>query len=398
MDLKQLQFASNKKIILVMLVITILFFIGLFLKPVPFAGVDSYSYLNYLQGTTDTIPYNTPIVGEFIFSVLPINELALQIILLVVAWISAILMSKIGEHYNPKYGWLAGALIFLGLFSSKIFFKLETDVFAIPMILASIYFILRYNLKHESYLFNRDIILSVIFIILAGLTWKFTIYFVPFLFLLSRHIYYIILFLPALIYFNTFIGGLVPIIFTGLKNFVSEQIIVLGVFDIIFLALVFNKKYRPKEFDLMFWIAVILAILNLKLSIILFFISIMAISSKINFSSVKQVFAIAIFLVIIVGVMNYIVYNEVPNKENIKAINYFEELDEKGYKKEVNWNEGYFYTYLTGKPTEHYGGYGKRILDYHKKIALTFPEDIYLENFDCNTIKKFEHDIIVKCN
>lgn len=391
---------NHKTILLILLGFTLIFFIGLLAKPVPFISIDSYSYLNYIQGTTEQIPNNTPVLGENIINILPNNEGIIQVILMIVAFLSSYILSRIGQAYEKNYGWLAGILIFVGLISSKLFFKLETDVFAIPLILASWYFLISYQKKiNPSKFFDINLILSIIFLIASGLIWKFAIYFVPIFIVLSKgHIYYILAMAPGILYFNNFIGGLIPIAYTGFTNFTMENMIIIGILDVLAIAYVFSKKFRNPKLESVFWISLIMALINAKLSIIFFFVSCVSVSSSLYKFDEKKIKQIMILAIVFIGYVAYSAFTAIPTQETIQTIDKFDNINANGMDKKVNWGIGYFYNYHSENTTKHKGSFGNRIMDFNNTIALTFSGDEILNKYDCNTLyENGENYFVVEC-
>src|SRR6056297_1769098 len=132
---------SNVKLLVIFIVITLLFITPMLFRALPFIGLDSYAYANYICGITEQVPSNTPIIGQFIMDILPCNIYVIYIILFIICLMTSWIFSKIGKKYNKEYGWLSGILIYLGLTSFSIFLKLETEVFALPFIALAWYFL-----------------------------------------------------------------------------------------------------------------------------------------------------------------------------------------------------------------------------------------------------------------
>jgi len=399
MNIKEmLRNPSNHRILIILLVLTILFFIGLFIRTNPFLYYDSYSYANYVFGITPEIPINTPIIGEWIFNVLPESVRGIQIIMLGIMLASAYICSKIGELYEKDFGWLAGVFFFGALFTNTIFLKLETDLFAIPFLLSTWYLLKRYAMNPTNKLFNPYLLMSGVTLIISGLIWKASIYLIPLFLIVSRYnIYYIIATAGILFVWKDFVYGLAPILFTGMKNFIRENLIIIGIVNIGILFWGMLKANRIKELEVAFWVYLLIALLNLKLSFIFFWIVALNCAYSFNKQNYRVRYGTILSIVFIIIALGFSYINAIPTNDLNDMIGVYQNTEIEGYTKEVNWDYGYFYTYLTKQDTNHYGGYSRRILNFENKIALTYPGDEILQDYNCEFLEKKKEIAIVKC-
>ncbi len=134
----------NKKIIIGLLILSVLIFSPYFLRE-DLVGYDSYTFLNHScinEYTHSPVNRNTPI-ATIIMNLLPCNIVGIKIILLSLFSASVLIIAKTGELVNKENGWLAGIFAFLAFIFIQNFVKLENDVFALPLIFLSYYFLLK---------------------------------------------------------------------------------------------------------------------------------------------------------------------------------------------------------------------------------------------------------------
>lgn len=391
---------SHINIAIAIFMLTLIFFSGLFFRDNPVLYNDSYAYLNYIQGTTEEMPANTPFIGGWIIDVLPASETMLQIILLFMMALSAFIFSSIGYLYNKEYGRIAGVLFFGAFLANTMFVKLETEIFAIPFLLITWYLLKKYSLlQNPSKLLNPYLLTSIITLFISGFIWKGSIYFLPLFLIISRYNLYYILGNGLVIFmFNEFIYKLAPIFFTGFSQFVRENLIIIGIANIGIISWGMFKKNRIKNLNVAFWIYFVIALLNLKLSFIFFWIVAMNCSSSFYKQSETTKLGTVLGVVLIIMALSISFVNATPSKDLNEMIGVYHSVNIEGYDKKVDWDYGYFYTYVTKQPNKYFGSFSKRINSFEKTIALTYENNILLEEYNCNTLEQKKDIILVKCD
>ena len=217
---------------LAMTLISILFYIPMFIRTSNFAflGNDSYYFLNYIF-------YSVPLhvsgfAQKFLFGLLPANVLVIKLIMLFITILCLVIFYETVETIKKNRGLLASFFLLNTFWFSWIFMKLEDDLFGLPFVLVSLYFLVRYLYKTDRNRFlDINIILSLSFLFIGILIWNFAIYFVIAFAIISKFHKLYILALFSLIPFahKLFIGILPSLVIS--ENQPLKAIIVLALIN-----------------------------------------------------------------------------------------------------------------------------------------------------------------------
>ncbi|KKN67091.1 hypothetical protein LCGC14_0464380 [marine sediment metagenome] len=134
----------DRKVIVGLLLFSLLVFAPYFLRD-DLVGYDSYAFLNHVCNESyehSPLNTNTPIATE-ILNLIPCNILLIKAILFFLFSSSVLIIAKTGEIVNKENGWLAGLFAFLAFLFVQNFVKFENDVFSLPLIFLSYYFLLK---------------------------------------------------------------------------------------------------------------------------------------------------------------------------------------------------------------------------------------------------------------
>jgi len=378
------------------LFLPVFIFIGCFLfRKLP-AGMDSYFFMNYIYGITNTLP-NTPFISSFIFSIIPSNIFVIKLIMVFCILLTLFIFYKIINLFI-KDNYLSNFILLSFPFWILILIRFEDDLLGLPLVFASIYYALRYaislkrvrvnyyNLFKEIKLFDKNIILSMFFLLLAVFTWKFAVYMIPVIFLITFHPICLLAVFSILPFTNKLIGGILP----NLK--VSENMPFLG---LLILALGFGyfKQFRIKETWYALIFLSILTIINYKF---IFLCVPFLLINNLKFYEVSNIEVKKIILVyfsIFFLISCAFNFTEMPNKN-------LDDLLDTGYsisqnnnlEYNINWGYGY-YALFRGYDTTQFGHYQK----YNKEgIVLTYLNDKNV--LDCKEIKRNRNGVLVNCN
>lgn len=377
----------NFKHIYILFFLSLFFFIPIFLRIVPAISPDSFYFLNSIFGKTILLDGLTLPLGKFIFSLIPANIFVIKLIQLIVTTISLIIFYFVGEKVSKGVGLIASFLLISSLFFSKIFIRLEDDLFALPFLFLSLYFLISTVEKEKLPFFDRNIILSLLFLFIACNIWGFSVFFIPLFLIISKyHKLYILAQVPFIIFLPKIIGLILP----SFK--VSENLPFIGILPISIFAYVFLKKYRYKPLFLVIIISSILTIINFKFLFIAIPFLCLATGYFFIKSNIKaQQIIIIIFSILFIFSLysNYISY---PNNKDINLL--FEVVkiaDELNTTYTISWSVGYI--------AEWYGfeskGKGAYTSYTPEGIVLTTNNDKLVK--DCNIINKSKILQLVKC-
>lgn len=157
----------NKKQALIICIVVSALFSPYFLLP-DISGVDSYYFLNEIFDKPVSWTFETDPAADFIIHLIPANFIVIKLILLGLLIASSLIMSLTGDLINKNKGWLAGLFCFMSFAWLQFFLRLENDVFAYPLILLSLYFIVRAKKTKNPYWG----VASLLTLGLACLFWK----------------------------------------------------------------------------------------------------------------------------------------------------------------------------------------------------------------------------------
>jgi hypothetical protein len=312
-------------------------------------GADGYLYL-------ETVCHNANFSGQkniilqdgvqnLLFSFIPCNLNIIKSILFALCFGSVFIIAKMGELFDKENGWIAGlaAIVFTNLFISG-FFEFENDQFAIPILFAGAYFLLKGKLQQVL----QPKIIGVALICIAGLIWHGAIFYL---------LAFGISFFPAMLLFGS-IGLLVnPLsLVVLLPNItIMENAWISGIAAQKFLLAGFaglQKNLLPETIVL-----TIISFLNLKFAILL--LPILAIGTMLFLNKLMQKRnALAPGFLSGIGIATYgfifaSIFLAVPTSADWKAIN-----SALSYSNKIqnDWDYGYWIAYAGGQPSAWGGG------------------------------------------
>ena len=114
----------------------------------PFVGPDSYYFLNFIFHNIKLSLTNK--VGIFIFSLLPKNIIFIKLIMFVITLVSLFISYEIAKLRNNNYALIYPISLLSVITFSLVFFKLEDDLFSLPFLFGSLFFITKSNLFSKS--------------------------------------------------------------------------------------------------------------------------------------------------------------------------------------------------------------------------------------------------------
>lgn len=358
---------------LIIALISVLLLIPLIIRGLPSFGMDSYAFVNYVYGITNSLPTATPILATLFFNILPANILVIWGTLFTICFTTLILWKQIGEMYSKKYGWLASLILISSPFFLNIFFRLEDDVLAIIPLSLAFYFGYKYRkiLKKTGVGKFKYVCLTLVSIIVAGMFWKFSIYYI-FLFLLITKLnpLFVISTIGVIVIFQEkLISGILP------SLIVTENYPIIGIFGLGFLLIYFLKIFRTKDIE--DWFVIFLLFLNLKF----IFLAVPVLTVKViqNIDLLVEKYGLLLFKSMIVGVCVFIFvggYNllsATPSTELDELFSIAQETKEHT-KNELpilaNWDFGYYYVFWDKEPKKFYGSIYNDIKNYEGHIIV----------------------------
>jgi hypothetical protein len=380
---------------LAMILISILFYVPLFIRSdnFPFLGNDSYYYLNYIFHDTALHVSTSSFVTEFVFGLFPANILIIKIIMLILTILSLIIFYETVELIKKNRGLIASLFMLSAFWFAWIFIKFENDLLAFPFVLLSLYFIVRYIYKTtpKQEWFDKDIILSLLFLFLAVIIWQYTVLFLfAYLLLTKYHKMYVF----ACVIFIPFLPKLIKFIFTFSFK-ISENAPIKGLLILCFFAFLYLKDFRLKETFTTIIVFTILTAINYKIIHILIPILFLNFSNLALNNNYKIKYTIIFLLVLFLSIgmyQNIITYPTHKEYELITiGVSTANELNKEYY---INWSIGYFGIYHN-LDVIHFGTVPKEEIDYKNKIIITTNADKKIN--DCEILRKTKWISLANC-
>jgi hypothetical protein len=329
----------NAKQLLILFGFCSIFLIALLMRP-NLTGGDTYYFVNYIWGITDTLPHETAL-SVWLMDLMPANFIAIKLIMCVLTFLSCLGISMSGELLDKKYGWLAGIVLLCTIFFTTIFINFENDLFAFVFIAWSIYLAIKFRVTGES----AFLILSIIAIIIAGLIWNYAVYFlIPLVYLCKFDWRYLIFSVAVIGYhFNKFILGIAPCLhYQETQPFIS-------LLAIIFFIVCYTKEFRDKDFFPIILYLTATAILNLKQVYVLMpFLAIALALAVKKMDRVLRIFTILSFLVVL-GIVTLTITTMYPNNSVDELFSIAQAIKINEYpEKEINpyWDFGYYWAFF----------------------------------------------------
>jgi hypothetical protein len=357
--------------------ISILIYIPLFIRKsnIPFLGVDSYYYINYIFHSTPLHVHN--IAQEVLFNLFPANLVIIKLVMLLVTISCAFIFYEIVEFIKKGKGFLASAFLLTFFWFSWIFIKFENDLFGFPFVLLSLYFLIKFVYsEHKKKWFDWNIMLSLFFLFIAVLIWNFAIYFLfAFLFISKYHRLYLASSIFTFTLFSTqIISRLMP------HLAISENQPIKGLIVLMFLAFLYLKDIRLQET----WVAVLVftALTFVNAKMIYITVPILLLSFvNININTSNKVKNAMIFFVLLFLCINlYQNITTYPTTKDYELIS-IAQIESIKQDKEIyyQWSVGYFAIWL-GYDAIHYGTVPREDVSYENKIILTIKNEKKIRN------------------
>jgi hypothetical protein len=355
--------------------------------------MDSYYFLNHILYGFYPLK-QTEVLGKLIFNLLPTNILYLKIILGLIGTTILFIFYKIAELYKKNSGWIAIILISSSTVFMNLLFKLEDDIFGMLFVMLSFYFLSKYILSESKKTFDWNIIISILFIGVAGMIWKYAgIFVIAFALISNWNKLYLFFGAGMILVFNkTLILNIIP-------NFVvAENTPVVGIVLLGILMIGFLKKFRIKKFEIAFWVFLALTFVNMKFSIVLVPIIILNIST--NFKKIPHKLQNSILIIssIIFLIVCYSNLTGMPNNQTFELISVGQSYNidnHTNYEIVADWDYGYYYEFLTKSKVLYFGNPNNGIKNYKNKIIITNSKNVNIIN--CELIKKVKNTSLVIC-
>ncbi|HRY74159.1 MAG TPA: hypothetical protein P5098_00505, partial [Candidatus Dojkabacteria bacterium] len=305
----------------------------------PVNGMDSYFFINYIYGITDSIP-ETPILSQTAMDLIPPNLFVIKTIMLIIVILSVLIFAWASENIKPGYAVLLAMLLLGNIFFNKLLIRFEDDLFALPFIALSFYLITLYLYKKRDL---KWLYLALGSWVVSCLFWKFAVYLII-LYALWTMSY--IFFTPAMILvlfsFDKLFSG-------AIGNFVvKENMPFIGILVLFlpFIVLLFWKKTNPyyEQIIVPLWFSLVMILINVKMALLFF--PFMAIYFFVTLKKQPKELKIINVLVILLifGIATYQNLNAVPNWRYYELIDIAQQQKETSHKEiNVSWGFGYFW-------------------------------------------------------
>jgi len=382
--------------LLILFIITLLLFCIYFLRSsqVPFIGIDSYYFLNYIF--SGTALHVTGVVGTFLMSLIPTNIYWIKLIMFVVTLVTMYVAYKCAELYDSKHALVYPLSLLAFIFFSLIFFKFEDDLFALPFLFSSLYFIIKYQISTKpKKLFDRNIILSILFLIISISIWKYTVFFIlAYLFISNFNWIYILASSSLFLFYQELIGSIIP------NNLVAENMMAFfsgrvagGVIFLLFFLYLKKSMITKNKYAIYFFS--ILTLLNFKFIYILTPILLLNnINLLKNITLDKHKVIYFIWFVFLIGTINQIIISppsysdyELLGIAQSTAIDLNKEID-------YSWGIGYYAIYQN-IDVNNFGTTPITEIDYSNKIIVAEKNNPIYSS--CKKIKKGKWFEIINC-
>lgn len=383
---------------LILLTVVLILMIPLIIRDLPSLGMDAYAFVNFVYGIVPSLPPTTPILSTLIFGLLPSNLLVIWGILIVVFFTTLSIWKMIGELFSKKYGWLASLILISSPFFLNIFFRLEDDLFAMIPLSLAFYFGFKYKkiIEETGSGVLKCALLTLLFLIIAGMFWKFSIYYI-FVFLLVTKFnpLFVIASLGSIFIFQEkLLYGILP------SLVVSENYPIVGIAALGFLLIYFLKMFRTKDYE--DWFVILLVFINLKF----IFVAVPVLTVKViqNIDYLIGKYGVRLIKLVVIGISVFIIvagYNllyATPSNDIDELFSIAYEVKETTNNKNpvlANWDFGYYFMFWDKTPKKFYGSPGNDIENYDGHIIVA--NKISRQGINCMQVYKNEIGRVLDC-
>lgn len=338
---------------IIIVLLCILFFTPIYLRPdtQPVNGMDSYFFLNYIFGVTDSTP-KTPLLSQIVMDIIPANLFVIKSIMLLIVIISIILFCKASENIKPGFTTLVALVLLGNIFFNKLLIRFEDDIFALPFIALSFYLITLY-IKNKN---HNNLYLALASWIISCLFWKFAIFLI---FLYAVWVISYIFIVPAIALLVLQFGNVMSGLFGSFLVAENSPFIGILILFLPFIIFLYSKKTNPeyKNLFLGLWLTLLLILINVKF--VLLFYPFLAIYWVITIEKQpKPIRIINLFIILLIFAMAiYQNITAVPNDTTIELLDIAQQKQLENPDKEINvsWGFGYIFIWNTKKTYPVFG-------------------------------------------
>lgn len=311
-------------------------------------GYDAYYFL------MNQTPEQAPTIAKYVLSYLPRDILGIRLLQFLTLFASCIIISKIGELFDTKHGWLTGfaALCLAPALTFK-HFMFENEFLSYPLIFLAILFIIKSVKEKKHRLINQAVCLALL-IISTGF-WQGTSYLAVGLIPTISFISIIGVFV-LINYGSLFVQNLMPI-----QHF-AERVFLIATIDLYILLIgIFGfSKFKNKKLFVIAWVLLIFALFNSKLDIFVIpFLSIGLIFFAKDFikgtkfqQPLPYFFALCLITTL---TFSLLLYASEPTPKQIQQLENMIETTGTDINICNDWDIGYWLEYLGAKPLANGG-------------------------------------------
>lgn len=311
-----------------------------FLRP-DFVGTDSYIYLNVICNQGAVVSSNHGLLWSNVLSFLPCNFVSLKIILAFLLLLSLFGLLQIGKLYFKERGLWVVWLIFSSPLFYWFFLDLEGAQFAFPLLIWSLFFVLK---GKEQGVFGLEIV-GLILTCFAGLLWHGSYLWLIGLGFISLPSF-IVFVLSLPFFWQTLFASILP------RFDVLEALPIIGVIYLFFLVIGVVGAWKMNKLWLITLFFFVLGAINGKL--MLFCVPFLAIGMTyltLN-RPLEKKWLIALFPVLVILMILWGLPSYAPNSQQVQAIKQGIVLSGSDSLNN-DWSYGYWINF--------YGGQGKSL-------------------------------------
>lgn len=360
-------------------------------------GTDAVFFYLFSCGASNIPQVPIQPLAKLLFEALPCNLIVFKFVSSIFLFASSLIVAKIGELFDKKYGWLAGVFVFFSIAWLGFHIQIEDDLLGYPILFGSVYFFLKGMRDNDR--FSKALAVALVLFV-GAFVWKgallylaaFSFFWLPSLIILLFVLFYIgfgsigALFGNSLIQENmdfvkTFlfagagsIGlghgmGLVGVYIYRYRNWLFVPFLV---------ALLFNLKWAI-HLSPFLGVGIMLAIRDFDLKIK---------TGKLRFESWVNNRFVVIFIgmaLISLTTQSIGLLFQTPYPGQIEAVSFAVE-QANGKLIDNDWSYGYWIMYFGGKTITYGGGWPSYTDSWNDAILLTENPKI---NTDCKLLKKW---------